>query len=218
MAQRRYPSRRLPTPPPPSHIRSGTSHRYTTPTTYGRNIPYGYFGLRLGLNVATVNSTDRYLDGGKTLSGVNIGAVGGFQVAPATPLFFETGLLYSEKGGKGNADGHSFTYSLNYLEMPLVMKYSIDLDRYFSIQPFGGVYGAVGISGKMKDFGSRRSYSAFDDEGFRRLDAGLRLGCGVQIGMLYGELGYDVGLANISRDYFDSAHTGCFFATAGLNF
>ena len=70
----------------------------------------------------------------------------------------------------------------------------------------------------MKDFGSRQAYSAYDDEGFRRLDAGLRIGCGIQFAHLYAEMGYDIGLANISRDYFDDAHTGCFFVTAGLNF
>ena len=42
-----------------------------------------YYGLRLGWALATVNSDDDVLDGGSARSGLNIGAVIGFQLAPA---------------------------------------------------------------------------------------------------------------------------------------
>jgi hypothetical protein len=177
-----------------------------------------YFGMRLGLSAATVRSDDRYLDGSTPQAGFNAGVVAGFQVAPAVPICLETGLYYIEKGGKGSLDGRDFTYSLNYIELPFLMKYCANITADFSVQPFAGAFAAVGVGGKMKDFGSRQAYSAYDDEGFRRLDAGLRIGCGIQFAHLYAEMGYDIGLANISRDYFDDAHTGCFFVTAGLNF
>ena len=177
-----------------------------------------YYGLRLGLGVSTVSSDDRFLDGGSAKSGLNLGAVVGVQVAPATPLYFESGLIYAEKGGKGSADGRSFSYSLDYLEVPFLIKYQHDFDRLASIQPFAGVYGALGVGGKMRDFNQRHTYSVFDDEGFRRFDGGVRLGCGFQFSHLYAELGCDLGLANISRDYFDTATTGSFFANVGVNF
>jgi hypothetical protein len=46
----------------------------------------------------------------------------------------------------------------------------------------------------------------------------VRLGCGLQFDHLYAELGYNIGLANVSRDDFNTAHTGCFFANVGVNF
>ena len=205
----------------PNYRRPVPVRRAPVRTAYYRphhNLVDAYFGLRIGVNAATVSSEDRYLDGGRAQAGLNTGFVAGFQVAPATPIYLETGLSYMEKGGKGSYDGRPFTYSLNYLEMPFIMKYRIDLADGLSLQPFAGGFAAVGVSGKMKDFGSRRSYSAYDDEGFRRMDAGLRVGCGLQFGHLYTEVGYDAGLANISRDYFDTAHTGSFFATCGVNF
>lgn len=176
-----------------------------------------YYGLRLGLNVSAINSDDRYLDSSSPKSGLNLGVVAGFQVAPLAPVYIETGLYYTEKGGKGNYNG-AFTCQTNYLEVPLLMKCRFDLDNGTSIQPFAGAYGAVGISGKMKDFNSRVAYSSFDDDAFQRLDAGLRLGCGLQFANLYAEAGYDVGLADIGHDYFDTAHTGCFYASIGVNF
>lgn len=177
-----------------------------------------YYGLRVGLDVSTVNSDDQYLDGGTAKTGLNVGMVVGFQLAPTSPVYLETGLSYMEKGGEGRFQGNKFTYGLDYLEVPLVMKYFLDVDRHFSVQPFLGGFLGVGVGGKIKDFGMRKAYSSYDKEGFQRFDAGLRLGCGVQYEFLYAEVGYDVGLANISQDYFDTSHTGCFFATVGMNF
>ena len=191
--------------------------RYTT-TSY-RSMPIDiYYGLRIGGALSTVNSDDRYLDGGSFRGGLNLGAVVGFQLAYNAPVYFETGLYYIEKGGEGKYDGSKFTYSLNYLEVPLVLKYMHNFDTRTSLQPFAGVYGALGVSGQMKNFDQRKTYSAFDDDGFRRLDTGLRLGCGLQYDFLYAEIGYDLGLANISRDFFDNSHTGSFFANIGVNF
>ena len=64
-----------------------------------------YYGLRFGAAFATVNSDDRYLDGGSAKTGLNVGAVAGFQVAYRSPVYFETGLSYVEKGGKGLYEG-----------------------------------------------------------------------------------------------------------------
>ena len=190
---------------------------YTRPT-YRHNPVNSYVGFRIGGAFSTVNSDDKYLDGGTMRSGLNIGVVAGFQVAPHAPIYFETGLSYVEKGGKGSYDGSKFTYNLDYLEVPLLLKYDCRVDRDLSIQPFIGGYLAAGVGGKIKDFGHRQAYSSFDDDAFQRFDGGIKLGCGVQFNYLYAELGYDFGLANISRDYFDDAHTGSLFATIGINF
>lgn len=40
----------------------------------------------------------------------------------------------------------------------------------------------------------------------------------MQFDLLYAEVGYDIGLSNISQDYFDSTRTGSLFATVGVNF
>ena len=174
---------------------------YYSPNHGHSNYRYGspvevYGGLRLGAAFSTVSSDDRYLNGGS----------------------MKTGLSYIEKGGEGSYNGSKFTYNLDYLEMPLLMKYKIDIDGRFSVQPFAGGYVAVGVGGKIKDFGQRQAYSSFDKEGFSRFDGGVRLGCGVQYDFLYAELGYDIGLANISHDYFDTSRTGSLFATIGVNF
>ena len=79
-----------------------------------------YGGLRLGAAFSTVSSDDRYLNGGSMKTGLDVGAVVGVQLGYRSPVFFETGLSYIEKGGEGRYNGSKFTYSLDYLEMPLL--------------------------------------------------------------------------------------------------
>ena len=73
---------------------------------------------------------------------------------------------------------------------------------------------------QLFDFGQREAYSSFwsSPYSFERFDGGLRMGCGLSYDLLYAELGYDLGLANISHDDFDTSHTGALMLTVGLNF
>lgn len=152
------------------------------------------------------------------MSGFNVGIVGGIQLAEATPLFLEGGLYYTEKGGKGYHGGDKFTYDLNYLEIPIVVKYKYFFDNAMALQPFFGGFLACGVGGKVKNYGAREAFSSFSSDYFKRFDGGIRLGCGFSYTNFYLELAYDFGLANICHDTFDKSHTGCFYATLGVDF
>ena len=177
-----------------------------------------YYGLRLGAAFSTVNSDDRYLDGGTAKTGLNVGIAAGYQIVPSSPLYFESGLYYTEKGGKGNYEGKKFTYNLNYLEVPLLLKYAAPFADRGTIQPYVGGYLACGVGGKVKDYGNRQAFSSFDNDYFKRFDGGLRIGCGVQYDIVYAEAAYEFGLANICDDAFDTSHNRCFYLNCGVNF
>lgn len=181
-----------------------------------------YYGLRLGLALSAVNSDDDRLDGGSVQAGLNLGAIIGFQLSPAAPVYLETGLFYTEKGGKGKVEGVKFTYDLNYLELPIIAKYKYDVDGDLSVQPFAGGYLSYGVGGKVKNFGrtkdERATYSSFSEDFFKRFDGGLRIGCGLEYQMIYAEMAYDFGLSNICHSDFDSSHNGCFYINCGVNF
>ena len=175
-----------------------------------------YYGLRLGLNIASISSDDTDFDT-DSRSGLAIGGVYGIQLSKSTPLWLEAGLMYSEKGGKTHIDGDKVTYRMSYLQLPIVAKYNIDIDDDFYVQPFFGGYLALGIGGKAKYYASRESESVYD-HCVDRFDGGLRLGCGAEYKMMYAEIGYDLGLANINHNDFDATHTRCFFINVGINF
>lgn len=178
-----------------------------------------YYGLRLGASFSTVNSDDKALDGGSSQTGLNVGAVVGWPLTTSAPLFLETGLSYVEKGGKSNYEGKKMTYDLNYLEVPIAVKYAIDIDdTQVSIQPFLGGYVACGVGGKIKNYGDRVAESSFSKQYFQRFDGGLRMGCGLAYDMVYAELSYDLGLSNICHDQFDTSHNRCLMLNVGVNF
>ncbi len=190
---------------------------YMTTEDYKKEYLY-YYGLRLGMNLSTVSSDDSYLDGGDIQAGLNIGALVGFQLSPQAPVYLESGLFYTEKGGKGKNQGKKFIYNLNYLEVPVVIKYKFDVDGDFSVHPFAGGYMAWGIGGRIKNYGDRETYKTFCEDNFKRFDGGIRLGCGFEYQILYGEMAYDLGIANIGHDDFGSSKNGCFTINFGVNF
>ena len=172
-----------------------------------------YYGLRLGLNISSLSSdvADMDMDG---RAGLTFGGVYGFQLANSTPIWLEVGAFYSEKGGESKYS--NIKTRLTYLQAPIVCKYSFDVADDFYIQPFLGGYLAVGFAGKTKNYTEREAQSSYDL--VNRLDGGLRIGCGAEYQMVYAELGFDFGLANISKDDFQSVRNRCFFVNVGVNF
>ena len=195
-------------------------HRPTTRPGYYAS-EGAYFGFRMGVNAAQVRSESTYFESNSPRAGLAAGVVGGAQVAPNAPVFFESGLMYVEKGGKSDYGG-DFTYNLNYLEVPMNFKYIIDVPNSpgLSIQPMLGAYMGVGVGGYIKDFGAREAYHSFgsDPEQFKRFDGGLRIGCGLGLQMFYAEICYNLGLANIGHDMFDETHNRGLMFTVGINF
>ena len=194
-------------------------HRYNNSSAYSQ-LGDSYFGFRLGMAIATVNSDAPNLDGSDSRTGLDVGFVVGKRLMRTTPLYFETGLSYTEKGGKGNYEGDKFTYRLEYLELPLLIKYKYPVTPSITIEPFAGGYLSLGVGGKVKDYGKREAYSSFSDEmgSFRRFDGGIRLGCGASFDKLYLGMSYDVGLANVGHYDFEDTRTGSFNLNIGVTF
>lgn len=195
-----------------------------------------YYGLRLGINSATLNSDMVQMDMNARV-GLSLGAVYGMQLANSTPLWLETGLFYSEKGGKQNTPENAaidhISCRLTYLEVPVVVKYGFDVADDLYIQPFLGGFLGIGIAGKTKvytnDVSLRESGSSYSRisvngikdavyPGVNRLDGGLRFGCGLEYQMVYVEAGLEFGLVNIGKDDFDAVRTQNLFINAGVNF
>lgn len=208
--------------------RSTSSYRHARGRGY--DVYGNYTGLRLGANIASLSFDGTSGVSKDPLTGLNLGVVGGVEVTPYAPIFFESGLLYTQKGVKGSKGGDDLKVNMHYLEVPLVFKYNIGIEsglNYMSVQPFFGGFASVGFAGKTKDFSTHEKVNTFSDRAFSNLDAGLRMGCGFQFEHLYLEVSYDWGLANVARNNFnhlgydnfdDKIHTSTLSGTVGLNF
>lgn len=192
------------------------SHSRWIRNYYGKDM---YFGLRIGPAFSHV-SGDGINYAGSSKTGLHLGGVVGFGITNRAPVFFETGISYVNKGGKSD----NWTTSLSYIELPLVFKYIHYTDFGLSIHPLFGGYLAVGVDGTIKDYITKTKTGAFGDDtklgvpGFKRFDGGLRVGCGVGFSMFYLDMTYDIGLANVSHNDYDSSSNRTFYLNFGVNF
>ena len=199
---------------------------------YDRN---SYFGVRLGGSWTQMfTNIDNSTMSGRI--GWHAGVAYGKQLGRGVPLFFETGLYFTQKCTRATflrtaqteAEEHDLT--LDYIEVPLLFKYKISTGvDDLSVQPFVGGFVAVGVAGKDHSYADRENYKVFSGRGFKRFDGGLKVGCGLGYQNFYFEVSYDIGLANIldgndsnrmyDYDAFeDRIRTGCLCASVGLEF
>lgn len=177
-----------------------------------------YYGLRLGMNISTLTG-DLNSDYKGSRVGLNFGGVIGLRLSDATPIFLESGLAYSGLGSKKKKN----SVSLNYLELPILIKYGVQVSDDIAVLPFVGPAFRFGLGGKMKTEGVGK-VDSFGDNRFKRFDMGIKLGCGAEYNKLYLEAGYQFGIMNIAKwkaaNGIDdaSSHNGAFFVNLGVNF
>lgn len=176
--------------------------------SWQRDSERNYVGIRLGVNASQLHTRNLSADR-KSKAGLTGGIVVGWRLFRSSHLYLESGVLYIGKGanlrGEGYLDGSLTTSQdeqirMHYFEMPLVIKgrISTPLER-LSVAPYAGVFGSIGIGGKMKYLLAREETTSFRTDAFRRGDAGIRIGCGLNYGHLYFDAGYDVGLVNVAK-------------------
>lgn len=123
----------------------------------------------------------------------------------------QTGLFFTTKGAKykGSLGSVSGEISVNpmYLQLPVHYAYKLDVSPGTRIVFHAGPYAAYGVGGKTKFKVSSEGGSAERDGenvfGSNKLlkpfDAGLGLGVGAEFGPMVLDLGWDMGLVNISN-------------------
>ncbi len=168
-----------------------------------------YFGARLGLSAAGVT------DAGSK-AGLTLGGVVGLRVSDSVPVFLESGLSYTQRGGKEAGT----TLGLNYLEIPVLIKYGIPVADGIHVLPLIGPYFSYAVSGRIKnsDTTPNIDMSSFRDGLYKHPDMGIKVGCGAEYNNLYLELAYKFGIANISDNSAVTSHGHAFTVEFGVNF
>ena len=190
-----------------------------------------YYGVRLGVTFAGISGESATIAGvalnndySSLNTGMTLAGVAGLRLSESTPIFMESGLYYTERGGKKDNE----TVSLNYLEVPLLIKYGIQATSDIAILPFIGPYFSWGMGGKTKTKGVidptnpgstyTAKHSSYNDNCFTHGDMGFKVGCGAEYNMLYLELAYQAGVANISKADDLTAHGHAITLNFGVNF
>lgn len=180
-----------------------------------------YLSLEAGLAVSGISSDAEDIDGSAARTGFHIGFLGGIQLTDSVPLFIEAGIMYVEKGGQtpSNRRGaEDVSYRLGYVEIPLVLRYKLWCGGGASVQPCFGLYVAEGVCGKIKDYTYEEQSDSFDSGFFRRIDAGLRMGCKLAWKLVFFDITYDCGLVNIDTNSFNKTRNNCVTFGLGVDF
>lgn len=176
-----------------------------------------YYGIRLGMNASTF-SGDADMSRLDAKTGLTLAGTVGLRMSDVvTPLFLESGLYYTQYGAKENKD----EVNLNYFEIPILIKAGFELQNDMALLPFIGPTFGLGIAGKKKGYdenGDFYSKSSFGKGKCLRPDAAIKMGCGFEWNVVYLELGYRFGLANIYDSDEFTLHNNAFFANIGVNF
>lgn len=168
-----------------------------------------YYGVRMGIHSGWLGGD---IDS-KAQAGMSLGAVVGLRVVRDEPIFLESGLYYSERGGK-LSDGK---VHLNYLEVPVLIKGGFAVTDDIVLLPFVGPYFAMGISGQTVTSTPEGNLKRSSYNEFKHFDMGFKLGLGAEYSLFYLELGYQFGVHDMSKNDI-SARTRGLYANFGINF
>lgn len=175
------------------------------------------FGVKTGLNLSNFfeKNDDKVLsEDYKNKVGANLGLTVDFPIN--NNLGVQTGLTFQNRGYRidevkdvagYDLELESKTY-LNYIDIPINLKYTFELSS-FNIYAMGGLYAGTALNGRYEGsstFRGRTDKTEFDidfgnDQGeIKSLDYGFNLGAGVEFGAFGLNLTYSHGLANLSNN------------------
>ncbi len=169
------------------------------------------FGVKAGLNIAK-GSGDAF----EGLDSRTAGVFGVFtKVGISESIAFQPELLYSMQGGKTTQDGVDVTLKLDYINLPLMMKFYVGEGFSLNAGP------QVGFLASAKVKGEQDGNSAQGDvkELYKGMDFGLNLGMGyeTEIGLGF-DVRYNLGLSDIPDVDDADGKNGVFQLTVGYTF
>lgn len=130
------------------------------------------------------------------------GFVGGlFVIWPANRrVALQTEALFSQKGAKVDQDGIDGKIKLDYLDVPVLLRVSSNPLVQTSFHAFAGPSFGIRVRARAKgDFEGETSDEDISDD-IERLDMGLVVGAGIDIGHLTIDGRYSWGLSDVFKD------------------
>ena len=172
---------------------------------------FGQFGIRAGVNLANFSADD--YDGSSKL-GFNLGLF--YQIEAGDMLMIQPELNFMQHGTKLDFDflGETIesTTSLNYIQVPVMLKAVFGDKSATSFFVEAGPYIAYGLSASAKACFSGECETEdinWEDDGLKRMDFGIQAGAGVNINSnLSLNVRYILGLANINDGEETVKNTG----------
>jgi hypothetical protein len=156
-----------------------------------------------GIGFATLSFDNadfsEFFDGSRT--GLIIG--GGVDIPAGNVIVIGVDLLYNQKGASGSDVDEDLTLKLDYIEIPILIKYPFSVGG--NVQPFvyGGFSPAFAVSRKVEGTEDGEDVDFDVDDDVKSFDNSFVLGGGVRFGQMAVEARYNLGIQNIRDDASD---------------
>ncbi len=174
------------------------------------------FAIKGGLSASNINKKDYstdYSDYSNMKPGFHLGVTADFPLNNS--LSVEHGYIFTTKGSRfiNDVEGYSYNNTINlyYLDIPLILKVSHNLNEKLKVFGTIGPYISIGLSGKTKfkekylgetgleeytgehtiEWGNNK-----EEDDLKRPEIGGSIGAGFEINSILFGVSYDFGLSN----------------------
>lgn len=196
----------------------------TVPAKPRRSYPANMIGVHAGYCISWITS---YGLTSSTRPGYEVGVSDRIRLGRQFPFYLRTGLTFISKGYEVRGFDDSRT-TMNYLQIPVGIDYTVALGERFALIPHAGFYYAVGVGGKRK-VGAEEIPVFGEKGGFSRHDMGFSCGADITFGRFGIGVAYQIGLINIDKTDtmygndsqmvgYKNVRNRSFIVRAGVNF
>lgn len=140
--------------------------------------------------------------------GYHLGGTAQYEFSQQSSWYLSGSLFWTQKGNKmtirETTPDNKIIYrkastDITYLQIPIFAGKNFDLGERTKLFVELGPYASLALFGKNK-FAGQSTSKIFEQHGYKRLDAGLAIGAGIQIADHYRiRLGYEHGLTNLRK-------------------
>ena len=175
-------------------------------------VSFAQIGARIGMDFASFRGD--YKDDYKSNVGLHLGAVYNIELADAISL--QPGVFYVQRNWKtkeGDIKVHS-----HHIEVPVVLKYNLEVASDIKIDPHAGPYFGFGFAGKSKDEIMGEKVKVFNKDGMNvaNFDMGIQLGVGASFrDAAYVGIDYEIGFHEFGKKPY-TGHNNMFMITFGV--
>jgi hypothetical protein len=178
------------------------------------------YGAKVGLNFANLSGNDAP-PGAGTKTGL---VIGGFMTWNFAPMFgLQPEVLYSMKGTSGASQGVSYTFSGNYIEIPVLLKFNIPLapSSPVSASLYAGPDFAFNVASSVQQTFNGQTTTTDESNNTKGFDFNIMFGGGIGFNVgptvLGVELRYSLGTGTAASDGTDIKN-GVFALLASVTF
>ncbi len=159
------------------------------------------YGAKAGVTLATVSEDPE----GLASWGYRVGlAVGGYVALPlGSRLAIQAEGLFNQKGARADDDGLVTTLKLDYIEVPVLVKYAVTHGGARSLHVFGGPSIAFKVRSRATASFGDTTIDTDEDENIEKIDFGVAAGAGIDFGKWSIDGRYTFGLSNLSKNDLD---------------